>query len=207
MAGKAASTASSKSKATAKAAGPRRSFFVFAALAGSLTLTGLGLKLLSPPPVSAPERLFSTQPIEQVTTKFNLERTWKSIYIRQSKTRQNDLSLLGSDELTDHFMISATSGGQCEVLIGPRWKSQLAALPPHGAKSLPADCISICLVGDFDRFQPGYAQMQRLTELVNSLQTRHHISGTGVFWMNVEESPVGIGKRFPAEEFRKRVLP
>jgi hypothetical protein len=48
--------------------------------------------------------------------------------------------------------------------------------------------------------------MQRLRELVSSLQTQHGISGKGVFWMNVDDSPVGIGKRFPAEDFRKSVM-
>jgi hypothetical protein len=102
-------------------------------------------------------------------------------------------------------MISTAPDGACEVLISPRWKSQMPALPPRGAKSLPEDCISICLVGDFDRVQPAYGQMQRLRELVSSLQTQHGISGKGVFWMNVDDSPVGIGRRFPVEEFRKSV--
>lgn len=201
MAGKAASIPSSRSKASDS----RRNFFVLAALAGSLTLTGLGLKVLSPPPVCAPERLFSTQPIAQATPVLNAQKAWKSIYVRQSKTA-GDTSLIAGDEITDHFMISAAPNGECEVLISPRWKSQIPALPPRGAKSLPADCISICLVGDFDRGQPAYAQLQRLTELVNSLQTQLRIPGQGVFWMNVGDSPVGIGKRFPVEEFRKRVM-
>jgi hypothetical protein len=207
MAGKAASTSSSKPTNTKNAANLQRRFFVFLSLAGSLTLTGLGLKVLSPPPVSAPERLSAIQPIEQVTARPSLERTWKSIYIHQSKMHQSEFSLLGSDEITDHFVISTTPAGDCEVLTSPRWKAQLAALPPRGAKSLPADCISICLIGDFDRFQPSYAQMERLAELVNLLQSKHRISSRGVFSMDVVGSPVGIGKRFPAREFQKRVLP
>ncbi len=201
MAGKAASIPSSRSTASDS----RRNFFVLAALAGSLTLTGLGLKVLSPPPVSAPERLFSTQPIAQATPVLNAQKAWKSIYVRQSKTA-GDTSMIAGDEITDHFMITTAPNGECEVLISPRWKSQVAALPPRGAKSLPADCISICLVGDFDRGQPAYGQVQRLAELVNSLQAQHRIPGQGVFWMNVGDSPVGIGKRFPVEEFRKRVM-
>lgn len=202
MAGKAASIPSSKSKASES----RRNFFVLAALAGSLTLTGLGLKVLSPPPVCAPERLSSIQPIERATPVISAPKAWKSIYVRQSKTASGDASWMADDEMTDHFMITTAPNGDCEVITSPRWKSQVPAQPPRGAKSLPADCISICLVGDFDRNQPAYGQVQRLTELVNSLQMQHGIPGRGVFWMNVDNSPIGIGKRFPVEEFRKSVV-
>ncbi len=205
MAGKTAAIPSFRSKADT-VQDSRRNFFVLAALAGSLTLTGLGLKVLSPPPVSAPERLFSTQPIGQATPVLNAQKAWKSIYVRQSKTAGGDASLIGDDEITDHFVISTAANGECEVLISPRWKSQMPALPPRGARSLPEDCISICLVGDFDRTQPAYSLVQRLSELVSSLQTQHRIAGRGVFWMNVSDSPVGIGKRFPVEEFRKSVM-
>ena len=205
MVGTTASIPSFKSRAN-KAQDSRRNFYVLAALAGSLTLTGLGLKVLSPPPVCAPERLFSTQPIERATPVISAQKAWKSIYIRQSKTAGGDTSLIAGDEITDHFVISTAPNGECEVLISPRWKSQLPALPPRGAKSLPEDCISICLVGDFDRSQPAYGQVQRLAELVNSLQMQQRIAGRSVFWMNVADSPVGIGKRFPVEEFRKSVM-
>lgn len=204
MAGKAAVASSSKSKGT-QAANSRRSFFVFAALAGSLTVTGLGLKLLSPPPVRAPDRLFATQRIEEVTSKFN--KDWGMIYIRQSKTRPTDVELLDDTEMTDHFVVRPTLTGETEVLVSPRWKRQLPALPPQGASSLPEDCISICIAGDFDRTQPGFAQVQRLTELVTSLQTKHEIRRDKVFWMPVQDSPVGIGKLFPADTFRARILP
>src|SRR3954471_13501629 len=79
----------------------------------------------------------------------------------------------------DHFVIG--NGDGCldgEIQLGQRWNKQLAAVPPAGAQmSEPDSIVSICLVGDFDRSVPTPTQLQRLSQLVTSLQGRLHIRG------------------------------
>src|SRR4051812_12123184 len=83
----------------------------------------------------------------------------------------------GWDELGYHFVIgngTDTEDGQVEV--GPRWVTQ-----KHGAHTKTPDefynqhGIGVCLVGNFDNYEPSAAQIQSLVSLCRYLTTTFHI--------------------------------
>lgn len=187
----------------------RRKLVVFSALAGSLTVTALFLQLLSPPPVRA--QVHSTvlmgDPIERISARIeeNAVRSWKYIYIHQSKTNYIETKS-SADDVTDHFVIGNGAGaGDGDLLLSYRWRGQKPAAPPQGASSMDQDCISIALVGDFDRAKPTQAQMRRLNELIQSLRTKYGIPTSRVLVSPDESSAAGIGKYFPAAEFSRQL--
>ncbi len=214
MAGKTAKRSRSTPKFTALLAArqpkqSRRKLVVFSALAGSLTVTALFLQLLSPPPVRA--QVHSTvlmgDPIERISSRIdpNAARSWKYIYIHQSKQPYID-SRATADEVTDHFVIGNGVGtGDGDVLLSYRWRSQTPAAPPQGASSMDPDCISIALVGDLDRTPPTSAQMRRLAELVQSLRSKYGIPANRVLVSPGGGSAAAIGKLFPTAEFGRQL--
>lgn len=186
----------------------RRKLVVFSALAGALTVTALFLQLLSPPPVRA--QVHSTvlmgDPIERISARIEdgAARSWKYIYIHQSKTAYTDIKP-SADDVTDHFVIGNGAGtGDGDLLLSYRWRGQKPAAPPQGASSMDQDCISVSLVGDLDRAAPTQAQMRRLSELVRSLRTKYGIPANRVLVSN-ESSAAGIGRLFPASDFGQQL--
>lgn len=200
-------TMSSRSKKTQDG---RRNVLVFSALAGSLTATALLLQLLSPPPVRAQASmsLFAVDSPETMTRAIAGPegRTWKYVYIHHSKTSDGDAQTLSSGDLGDHFVIcNGDGGGDGEVQVGYRWTKQLPGVAPRGAKSITADCISICLVGDFDMTRPTTQQTRNLSHLVTSLQSKYNISASNIYMANQSGAPAGIGRHFPMQEFRRHI--
>jgi N-acetylmuramoyl-L-alanine amidase len=194
-----------------KARDVRRTVLVFSALAGSLTVTALVLQLLWTGPVHAQAliSLSATDSPETITRTISqaAAHPWKYIYVHHSKTADGDAKAIAGGDLGDHFVICNGDGGaDGEVQVGYRWTRQLPATPPRGAKALAPDCISVCVVGDFDMMRPTSAQMRRLALLVSSLQTKHDIPGDRVFVAEHGSAPAGIGKHFPIYEFRQRIL-
>jgi len=185
----------------------RRKLLVFSALATALIVTALVLQLLSPPPVRAGySTVLMGDSIERITARINGQsaRSWKYIFIHQSKTTYADTRSPG-DEVGDHFVICNGAGaGDGDLMLSYRWREQQAATAPEGASSIDPDCISICLVGDIDRTKPTQAQLRRLSELISSLRGKYGIPANRVFTSN-EPSPAGIGKKFPAEEFARQL--
>ena len=190
----------------------KRKLIVFTALCGSLTATALLLQLLSPPPVQAQASmtLYSVKSPEAITrtvTTGQQTQSWKYIYIHHSKTTDGDAQSIGEADLGDHFVICNGDGGiDGDVQRGRRWDKQLPALPPKGASSIRNDCISICLVGDFDCTRPTPAQVRRLGQLVSNLQSQHKIPGSNVLIANISNAPAGIGRYFPLADFRQQIL-
>jgi N-acetyl-anhydromuramyl-L-alanine amidase AmpD len=89
----------------------------------------------------------------------------------------------GWDELGYHFVIgngSDTGDGQVEV--GPRWEAQ-----KHGAHCKTPDeyynqhGIGICLVGNFDNYEPSEAQIRSLVKLCRYLSVTFHIPPERIF--------------------------
>ena len=85
-------------------------------------------------------------------------------------------------------------------------------LPPAGAASIQSSCISICLIGDFDRQRPAAAQIRRLAQLVNALQAHFRIAAGDVSMITVSGkessgSAATIGRFFPANALREQLLP
>ena len=94
-----------------------------------------------------------------------------------------------------------------EIQVGQRWNRQMSATPPPGANGIDPNCISICLIGDFDRTVPTPTQVRRLAQLVATLQSRLGISGSAVMVVNQPQSPAGAGRYFPVTALREQLLP
>ena len=113
-----------------------------------------------------------------------------------------------ADGVGDHFVIG--NGDGCmdgEIQVGQRWNKQLSALPPGGAREIDPDCISICLVGDFDRSVPTPTQLRRLQQLTSALQSRLRIGEKNVLLIEQPNTAAGSGRYFPATVFREQLLP
>ena len=210
-----------KAKSTGAAAsgpggGPRRKFVVFVSLVGLLTLTSCLLLALAPAPLT-PGTVASLFAIDarSMDAVFHTsvpvtKQRWRSIYIHHSGTPSGNAESLGRrvDGLADHFVIG--NGVGCvdgEVQIGHRWSSQLPAGTVPGTSSVAPDCISICVVGDFDRAVPTPTQRMRLTQLVQSLQGRLGLSDEQVYLHQGTGTAADIGSRFPVASFREQLLP
>lgn len=194
----------------------RRNVLVFSSLVAALTLTSVLLMVVSPPPLSqdVASSLFAIDQPASLDAIFNTrtpvrDGRWKYIYIHHSRTPAgNALSLAQSGGLSDHFVIG--NGDGCvdgEIQIGQRWDHQTPAAPPAGASQLDPACISICIIGDFDRGVPTQVQVRRITQLVNTLQNRFAISADRVVLIDHANSPAGIGRYFPSTAFRQQLLP
>jgi hypothetical protein len=185
----------------------QRRIVVFTSLVSVLILTSALLLALSPAPLS-PEACASLFAIDAPTTLDDIFRTrktvtrgqWSHIYIRHSRTTSGNASTVGGPGgLGDHFLIGNGDGTlDGEIQIGHRWNMQESALPPAGARSIDPACVSICLVGDFDRTTPTPTQLRRLSQLVSTLQYRLDIPRDRVILLDVPESPAGIGRYFPS---------
>ena len=202
MAGKAAKF-STGGKAKRRSSEAVRKLVVFGSLAGSLTLTALFLQVLSPPPVRpiAHNTVLMSDPIERISSRLDTQhaRPWKSIFIHHSYTQYADPQSLTSGELGDHFVIGNGMGaGDGDMLVSQHWQSQRPPLPPRGARSIDPDCISVCLVGNFDESAPTAAQMQRLTELVTRLSSVYGVPPSRVFAAD-QPGPMGNRPTFPGE--------
>jgi hypothetical protein len=194
----------------------QRRIIVLTSLVSVLTLTSALLLALAPAPLSpdATNRLFAIETPQTMDVIFQTDtpmRTgrWKYIYVHHSTTTAgNALSLAqGSAGVPDHFVIGNGDGSvDGEVQIGPRWNAQIAAGVPSGASSVNPDCISICLIGNFDRGVPTPTQLARLEQLVGALQGRLRIGANDVF-MDQSGSAAGVGRYFPQTAFREQLLP
>lgn len=208
---------SARSTVSKKKPSSYRNLVVFGALLGGLTVTTALLLAFSPAPLApgAAQSLFAVQAPDSLQAIYSTQvsvasRHWTSIYIHQSGTPAGDAVSLGQSTggLGDHFLIG--NGDGCddgEIQLSQRWSRQLPALPPPGASSIDPGCISICLVGDFDHTVPTSTQMRRLTQLVNTLQTRFQIPARNVIMLEQTASPVGVGRFFPQTAFAEQLLP
>ena len=194
-----------------------RRVIVLSTLITVLTLTSALLLALAPAPLSpdSTSSLFAIDTPQTMDVVFQTDtpaRTarWKYIYIHHSRTTSgNATSLARTPEgAADHFVIGNGDGcADGEIQISQRWNKQLSAAPPAGARDIDPDCISICVVGDFDRSVPTPTQVRRLGQLVSTLQGRLHVSGRGVLLIEQPGSVAGIGKFFPTTAFREQLLP
>ena len=182
-----------------------------AALLGSLSLISLLLLALSPGPL--PSSL--VMPVEQPLTADAFARVyqthkpvdgrWRSVFIHHSRTRRGDLTSLMKAGLADHFVIG--NGQECgdgEIQWSDRWMDQQPAR--LGSQALAGDQISICLVGDFDAAAPTPAQVQRVTELVRSLQKQLGIPAGSVVAYDNPRSVHGIGRHFPGGTLARQLI-
>ena len=179
--------------------------------------TAACLLALAPAPLTpmASSSLFAIEAPQSMDVVFQTDspvRTarWKYIYVHHSRTVAGNAATLANttEGVGDHFVIG--NGDGCldgEIQIGQRWNKQLTAAPPAGAREIDPDCISICLVGDFDRGVPTPIQLHRLEQLTLALQSRLRIPARNVLLMDQLASPAGSGRYFPTSAFREQLLP
>ncbi|MDP9175157.1 MAG: N-acetylmuramoyl-L-alanine amidase [Planctomycetota bacterium] len=195
----------------------KRQIVVLTSLMALLTLTSALLLALAPPPISADgfSSLAATDRGDFLDDVFKTTATpntsqWKYIYIHHSSGTSGNartLSLPGTG-LADHFVIGNGNGCQDgEIQIGQRWVRQQPPAAPPGVERIEPDCVSICLVGDFDHAMPTPTQLHRLAQLVSTLQGRLRIGSDKVVLLNEPGAPSSIGRYFPITSFRDQILP
>ena len=216
MAGKQSSSKTTP-KISKKAQESRRKVRMIAGFGCGLVATAMLLNVVSPPPNEAQASpvllaLDSSETISRVLTPVQ-GRSWKYIYIHHSKTVGGDAqALAGTGELGDHFVIcngeggDGEGGGDGDVQVGRRWDRQLPPLAPKGASKINPECISICLVGDFDRTRPTPKQVRKLGQLITRLQSLHKIPAKNIITVKQPASHAGIGKHFPMAELNQQAL-
>lgn len=176
-----------------------------------LSFTSVLLMVLSPRPLR-PDAVSSLFAIDSGDSLDAIYRTdvpvqpgrWKYIYVRHSGTTGGNAFTLASQRgLGDHFVICNGEGGiDGELQVGHRWSDQQPALPAPGVARLDPDCVSICLIGDFDADKPTEAQLRRLRQLLGSLRTRLSIEPEAVYLLQDMPGPAGTGRRFPVASLR-----
>ena len=199
-------------------AGSKRKVVVFLSLAGVLTLTSLLLLGLAPSQPLAPgaaSSLFAVDAPQSLDVIFETAEPveagrWRAIYVHHSQTPAGSASSLGDGVggVADHFVIGNGDGcADGELQIAQRWNRQQSAGRVPGVRQMDPGCVSVCLVGDFNRSQPTRTQMRRLTQLVAALQSRLGIPGSQVWVAEGVAGPGGVGRYFPAAAFRQELLP
>jgi hypothetical protein len=169
-----------KATDAAAVARARRNWIVLVGLVAFMAITGTILKTLAPAPLApdATGSLYAVGP-EQISRIFDIPVAlkpgrWHSIYVHHSMTQSGSAATLAQDAggIADHFLIGngdPIADGAVET--GSRWSHQVEAGSVSGVEISP-DCISICMVGDFNRARPSPTQQAHLLELVGTLQQR-----------------------------------
>jgi len=195
----------------------QRKLIVFTCLLSVLCLTSAALLALAPAPLTTDTTasLFAIDEPKNLDAIFEtkspvMPNRWHYIYIHHSQTSAGDAISLGQHThgFADHFLVGNGDGAiDGEIQIGQRWSLQQFPTPPAGTTLTDPACISICIVGDFDRAVPTPAQMRHLTQLVSTLQGQLHISRENVLLINHANSPGAAGRYFPATAFKNQLLP
>jgi hypothetical protein len=194
----------------------RRSFHVLASLVSVLTLTSVLLRAMQGTPLTpdAASSLIASDSRAAMGVIFNTQTPpkpsrWNTIYIHHSRTPQGAAQTLaqGKGGCGDHFVIGNGNGAvDGEVQVTPRWNQQQSADPAPGFVNIDARCISICLIGDFDKTAPTPTQLKQLEHLVQSLQDHFRIPASGVWLFDCADSPAGSGRYFPSSAFQGQLL-
>lgn len=211
--------AGKSSKSTSNSPSPtRRRVTVLVSLVLVLTLTSALLRALAPDPLKpqAGSSLFAIDAPESMDTVFSNTSVrvtggrWHTIFIHHSASLSGNSQTLAdaTGGLPDHFVIGNGDGAaDGEIQIGQRWIQQNVAGVTPGANSINPDCISICLVGDFNQSRPTVTQQRRLEQLVSTLQNHLGIPRKQIFFYSSISTPTGIGRYFPGNEFESQILP
>jgi hypothetical protein len=193
-----------------------RRFVVFSTLICVLTLTCALLLALAPAPLAGDSTtsLFAISQPDSINAVFQTRTScensrWKHIFVHHSRTPGGNALAIAQPGLGvgDHFVIGNGDGAvDGEIQVSQRWDEQQPAIPPVGSKQLSSDCISICLIGDFDHARPTALQLTRLNRLVAALQTRFQIDPSHVTVLSQPQNAAGIGRYFPAAAFREQLV-
>jgi N-acetylmuramoyl-L-alanine amidase len=167
----------------------------------------IGLISRSVPPVATP--------LDPAWVPDNPSTRWECIVIHHSASDFGGAVRIdqwhrakGWDELGYHFVIgNGTDTADGAVEAGPRWKKQ-----KYGAHCKTPDeyynqhGIGICLVGNFDNYDPSSAQMRSLQSLCSFLSKRFHIAPDHIFTHGGITGKTDCpGKRFDVVKFRSEL--
>ena len=201
----------------------KRSHVVWASLLASMTGVG-GLLLASEgnprpgelPPAVELTRADAASVGDVLNTPAPLDhQRWQGIVIHHSGAVSGSADSIarGHEEqglrgLGHHFVISNGRGApDGEITVGYRWSEQLP-----GAHALGPDAewynlhtISICLVGDGDQRGFSELQLQRLVELVATLQHEFGLKPDQIVLHRDIAPTSGPGRLFPEAAFRARL--
>jgi len=171
--------------------------------------------LLAPPPLApdASRTLFATGADDSVEQALESSvpiapGRWRYVYVHHSRTEDGNAAALARDHLGlgDHFLIGNGRGcADGEIQVSHRWDRQLPAAP--AGANVSADCISICVVGDFDRSTPTSAQLKRLEQLIHAIGKRCGVPSDNVLAIDRSGSAAGLGRNFPAVRYLRMVAP
>lgn len=199
--------------------GSQRKVIVFASLLAVMTASSALLLALAPAPL-APGAVGSLLAVGQSQQQsldviFDTpvpvrDGRWRYVFIHHSRTDGGNAATLGESAggLADHFVIGNGDGcGDGEIQIAQRWHRQGAPGRQPGVKSIGPDCVSICLIGDFNRSLPTPLQLRRLSQLVTALQARCGIPAANIRLFADDASATGVGRYFPLESIREQLLP
>jgi hypothetical protein len=196
----------------------RRSFLVLSSLVGVLTLTSVLLRAMQGAPLTpdAASSLMATESRASLNVIFRTEvapqpNRWKAIFIRHSRTAGGSAVTLSppgaADGPGDHFVVGNGDGAvDGEIQFTQRWNLQQSADPAPGVANIDPACISICVVGDFDRTAPTPTQLKRLEHLVQTLQEHFRVPANQVWLLDLPGSPAGVGRYFPGSAFQTQLL-
>jgi hypothetical protein len=197
--------------------GSQRKVVVFAALLAVMTVTCALLLALAPAPLApgAASSLFAVGTPDSLDAVFSTATPmqagrWKYVFVHHSGTDSGNASTIGesADGLPDHFVIGNGDGcGDGEVQIAQRWHHQRSAGQVDRRYTTDKACVSICLVGDFNRSAPTPTQRLRLAQLVAALQKQLSIPGSSVHLVQGTNTPADAGRFFPVDAFRQQVTP
>ena len=212
------SSRTNETRAARADAGNRRKVVVFLSLLAVLSLTTLLLRGMAPTPMQpdAAATLFAFGAADSLDALFAMQAPvqpdrWRYIFLHHSRTAGGNALTLGQGDggIGDHFIIGNGDGlADGELQISQRWNHQRVAIAPPGVDGVDPACISICLVGDFDRRPPTPMQLRRLQQLVQLLEARCRIPAGQVSWLSSDgSSPASIGRLFPAQVFRDQLPP
>jgi hypothetical protein len=199
-----------------KPAAPRRNFVVLSSLVVVLTLTSVLLRAMQGAPLTADAAsgLMASDSRQALEIVFNTQvaphpARWKAVYIHHSRTPAGDAASLsrGDAGCGDHFVVGNGVGAvDGEVQFTRRWNLQQPADPAPGQIAIDGSCVSICVVGDFDKTAPTPTQLKRLEYLVQTLQERFRIPANEVWLIDRPQSAAGAGQFFPRSAFQGQLL-
>jgi hypothetical protein len=153
------------------------------------------------PRIKSPQRKKWTRPQPRQNNRLSVsrdwippaavERKWTAIIVHHSDTDTGSAAVfdkyhreyLGWDGVGYDFVIgNGTDSGNGQVEVTFRWHQQRTGAhcktPNNWANE---EGIGICLVGDFNRRSPTWAQMQSLVKLVTFLQRRYRIPPSRIY--------------------------
>ena len=183
-----------------------RGIIVSIALVAALGLTTALLALLSPSPLSPDFTGQLSRSSDSLEPLFAIEPgiqpgRWTAVYVHHSNTPSGNASTLadaarerGILGTPDHFVIGNGDGmNDGEIQFTERWTRQLPAAPPALGVRIEPDCISICLIGDFDRNRPTVAQRARLDQVLAVLAERLNLRPDQLIRLEMLNSAAGTG--------------